>query len=96
MSLVPVHGGLSDLINRTLPWSARKSLIEKSSSLPSVTLNEGDLATLHRIADGTLSPLEGFMDEAEHNLVLDHQHIVRGGAPYAWTCLLYTSPSPRD
>jgi sulfate adenylyltransferase len=85
MSLVPVHGGLSDLINRTLPWSARKSLIEKSSSLPSLTLNEGDLATLHRIADGTLSPLEGFMDEAEHNLVLDHQHIVRGGAPYAWT-----------
>jgi sulfate adenylyltransferase len=85
MSLVPVHGGLADLINRTLPWSARKSLIEKSSSLPSITLNEGDLATLHRVADGTLSPLEGFMDEAEHNLVLDHQHIVRGGAPYAWT-----------
>ena len=46
MSLVPVHGGLSDLINRTLPWSARKSLIEKSSSLPSITLNEGDLTTL--------------------------------------------------
>lgn len=41
MSLVPVHGGLAELIDRTLPWSARKSLIEKSSSLPSVTLNEG-------------------------------------------------------
>lgn len=85
MSLVPVHGGLSEPVNRTLKHSQRKAAIAEAASLPSFSVTEADLATVYRIADGTLSPMTGPMNEDAFNLVLDEKTIVSNGKKYAWT-----------
>jgi sulfate adenylyltransferase len=85
MSLVPVHGGLDKLVDRILPFNKRKALLAEAGGFPKIAVNDADLATLYRIADGTLSPLTGPMGEAEYNQVLETQAITRGGKKYAWT-----------
>ncbi|MEO0601646.1 MAG: sulfate adenylyltransferase, partial [Myxococcota bacterium] len=85
MSLVPVHGGLTQPVDRTLKLSQRHAVTEEAKSLPSIAVTEADLATIYRLADGTLSPLTGPMTEAQHNLVLDEQVIESNGQRYAWT-----------
>jgi sulfate adenylyltransferase len=85
MSLVPVHGGLSDLVNRVLPYSKRKALLAEAADMPKIQVTDADLSAVYRFADGTLSPLNGPMDESDWNHVLDNKTIVRGGTEYAWT-----------
>ena len=85
MSLVPVHGGLSQLVNRVLPWSRKKGLLAEAASMPKILVTDADLSAVYRYSDGTLSPLDGPMDEADWNHVLDHGSIMRGGVAYAWT-----------
>jgi len=85
MSLVPVHGGLHQLVDRVLPWSKRKALLAESAGMPRIQVSDADLSAVYRYSDGTLSPLDGPMDEADWNHVLEHQSIVRGGTDYAWT-----------
>jgi len=85
MSLVPVHGGLDNLVNRVLPFSKRKALLAEAAGMPSITVTDADLSAVYRFADGTLSPLNGPMDESDWNHVLEHRSIVRGGTEYAWT-----------
>ncbi len=83
--LVPVHGGLTELVDRRLPYSKQRALIAEAQGLPKIQVNEADLATLHRIADGTLSPLTGPMNREDWEHALDHACILRGGHRYAWT-----------
>lgn len=85
MSLVPVHGGLSSPVNRVLPWSRQKSLRADAASLPRIVVTDADLSVVYRIADGTLSPLTGFMDRTTFDRVLDERHVVVNGKAYAWT-----------
>ena len=82
--LVPVHGGLSEPVDRIISLRRRKALLEEAAGLPPVSVNRADLSTVYRIADGTLSPLEGFMGEAAWNRVLDETVIVSNGRPYVW------------
>ena len=56
--LVPVHGGLDELVDRIVPLSQRAAFLEEASSHPAVSVSNADLSTIHRIADGVLSPLE--------------------------------------
>jgi sulfate adenylyltransferase len=85
VSLIPVHGGLDVPVNRRLPLSRRKALLEEAANLPKIAVTDADLATVHRLADGTLSPLTGPMNEAAFNLVLDEKVVVSNGKRYAWT-----------
>lgn len=85
MSLVPVHGGLDVPVNRRLKYSQKKATLAEAASLPKIAVNEADLATVHRIADGTLSPLTGPMNEDVFNRVLDAKVIRSNGADYVWT-----------
>ena len=85
MSLVPVHGGLSAPVDRRLKFSQRSALLAEAVGLPRIAVTEGDLATVNRIADGTLSPLTGPMTEEVYNRVLDTQTLLSNGKPYAWT-----------
>lgn len=85
MSLVPVHGGLDAPVNQILPYSRKNALLSQARSLPQIAVSDADLSVVYRIADGTLSPLKGFMDEATWNRVLDHRNIERNGVAYAWT-----------
>src|SRR5689334_14482118 len=83
--LVPVHGGLEAPVSRTVPLSRRKQFLREAESLPRIEVNRADLSTIYRIADGTLSPLTGPMDEETWHYVLDHGALDYGFRHYAWT-----------
>jgi len=83
--LVPVHGGLEAPVSRTVPLSRRKQFLAEAASLPRIEMSRADLATVYRIADGTLSPLTGPMDEKTWHHVLDTDTIEHGFRTYAWT-----------
>lgn len=83
--LVPVHGGLSAPVDRIVPVSRRRRLQEESASLPRLRVTAADLSTVHRIADGALSPLEGPMKQEAWDRVLDESVLLSGGRRYAWT-----------
>jgi sulfate adenylyltransferase len=83
--LVPVHGGLAEPVDRVVPLAERSRLLREAAQLPPLRVNRADLSTLHRIADGALSPLEGPMDGETWHRVLDEQRILVSGRPYAWT-----------
>jgi sulfate adenylyltransferase len=83
--LVPVHGGLDAPVSRTVPLSRRSQFLNEAAALPRIEMSRADLATIYRIADGTLSPLEGPMDEETWHSVLDHDALEYGFRRYAWT-----------
>lgn len=85
MSLIPVHGGLDAPVDRVLKLSKRKALLAEAASMPKIAVTEADLATVHRLADGTLSPLTGPMTEQQWNTVLSDRIVVSRGERYAWT-----------
>jgi len=83
--LVPVHGGLDAPVSRTVPLSRRKQFLAEAAKFPRVELTRADLSTVYRIADGTLSPLTGPMDEESWHYVLDHDALDYGYRHWAWT-----------
>ena len=83
--LVPVHGGLDAPVSRTVPLSRRKQFLAETAALPRIEMSRADLATVYRIADGTLSPLTGPMDERTWHHVLDTDTLEFGFRTYAWT-----------
>ncbi|MFN0244352.1 MAG: sulfate adenylyltransferase [Planctomycetota bacterium] len=78
---VPVHGGVQAPVDRIV--SDKESA--RWASLPKIEVNETDRTTLYRIADGTLSPLSGPMNERDYKSALNGTFIERGGKKYAWT-----------
>jgi len=80
-NLSPVHGGLAAPVNRLAGAGEAASW----SALPKVEVAEVDRTTLYRVADGTLSPLEGPMGEADYTSCLERGAIERGGKLWAWT-----------
>lgn len=85
MSLVPVHGGLTHLVDRVLPWSKRPAMLAEAKAMPKIQVTDADLSAVYRYSDGTLSPLNGPMNEDDWNDVLRERAITRGGEKYAWT-----------
>ena len=83
--LIPVHGGLSEPVCRTVPTEEAAAFLAAASQLTKVPVSAADLSSIYRWADGTLSPLTGPMNSAEYNQVLEHAYIERGGKKYAWT-----------
>ncbi len=80
MSLIEPHGGR--LIDREARGAERESLLRAAAKAPSLTLNAREEADLELIAQGALSPLEGFMGEADYVLVRDQKRLANG---LAWT-----------
>ncbi len=78
--ILPVHGGLNQPVNRIDPNAAAAA-----EGLAVVEVNDVDRTTLYRIADGTLSPLEGPMTKADYDSVLADKAIERNGSKWAWT-----------
>lgn len=76
--LIAPHGGVAELVNRTV------ATLEAPAN-EAISVSDGDLSTLYRIADGGLSPLTGPMVKEEYDRVLEEEVIVRGGKKYAWT-----------
>ncbi len=80
MSLIDPHGG--KLIDRELRGAEREALLRASVKMPSISVNARAEADLELIASGALSPLEGFMGEADYVSVRDNRHLANG---LAWT-----------
>jgi sulfate adenylyltransferase len=85
MDLVPVHGGLSEPVDRGVPLKQRAAFQREAAKLPKLRVSRADLSTVYRIADGALSPLEGPMRGAVYTRVLEQRCIEVGGRRYAWT-----------
>ena len=83
--LVPIHGGLAELVDRRVPLGERSRFVKEAEQLPSVRVTRADLSTVYRISDGALSPLVGPMRAEAWNRVLDERCIEMGGSRYAWT-----------
>lgn len=91
-TISPVHGG-GDLANCIVP-----DLPADVETLPKVVVNDVDMTSLYRIADGTLSPLTGPMTKDDYNTVLSSKLIVRDDKKWAWTipiCLPVTDEECR-
>ena len=83
--LVPPHGGIGELIHRTVADDAAPGVLASAEKLVKVPVSDADLSTVYRFGDGALSPLEGPMGRAEYDRVLEESVVERGGALYAWT-----------
>lgn len=78
--LVAPHGGV--LIDRFVPAKDHDRLRAQATDLPKLGLLRRELADLLLIAEGALSPLQGFQDSAQVEMVLDHGRLPSG---LAWT-----------
>lgn len=80
MSLIDPHGGR--LVDREARGEERQVLLRESARMPELTLNAREEADLELLAQGALSPLEGFMGEADYVLVRDQKRLANG---VVWT-----------
>ncbi len=83
--LVPVHGGLTELVDRIVSFKDQAAFLSEAEALPSIRVTAADLSTVHRIADGALSPLTGPMKKEAFELSLDEKVVLSEGGRYAWT-----------
>lgn len=72
------HGGR--LVNRELSGKEKEEAKKRSGPLKRLTLAPIELSDLEMIAIGALSPIEGFMGQADFNSVLDRMHLAGGTA----------------
>lgn len=70
------HGG--KLINRGLTGSAAEEAKKKAAGLKQFALQPYEISDLEMIASGALSPLTGFMGQADFNSVLDSLKLADG------------------
>lgn len=76
MSLIEPHGGR--LVDREARGGERESLLRQAAKMPSVTINARAEADLELLANGALSPLEGFMGERDYLSVRDERRLANG------------------
>jgi sulfate adenylyltransferase len=82
--LVPVHGGCDELVDRVVPLAERKRFLAEAAKLPKLRVTAADLSTVHRLADGALSPLEGPMKGDVWHLALEEKRVEANGGSWAW------------
>src|ERR671933_159881 len=70
------HGGR--LINRLVHGEEGDELRRRAADLPSLHLNARQLSDLELIGSGALSPLEGFMERADYDSVVEEMHLANG------------------
>jgi sulfate adenylyltransferase len=73
---IPPHGG--HLINRIATPAERAEFLAKADELPAVQLDERAVSDLVMIAIGGFSPLNGFMEQADYELVVTDMHLTNG------------------
>ena len=90
-SLIAPHGG--ELVNRTVTGDEATALHEQALTLPRVHMTEKQTADLDMIASGALSPLTGFMVQADYERVVDDMHL-ESGLPWALPVTLSVPERP--
>jgi sulfate adenylyltransferase len=85
--LIAPHGG--ELVDRTGEPPADLETLER------VTLTPRELSDLDMIASGALSPLDGFMDQADYDSVLESMRL-SNGLPWSLPVCLAVDAAPRS
>ena len=75
-SLIEPHGG--SLVSRFVSDSDMKSMTEKASSLPAITLSAKQACDLEMIAIGAFSPLTGFCNKADFESICKDMRLADG------------------
>ncbi|MEJ2749118.1 MAG: sulfate adenylyltransferase [Anaerolineae bacterium] len=70
------HGG--QLVNRMLRGEMRQAVRERAQKLFKLDLNPMNLSDLELIAGGAMSPLTGFMGQADYERVVDEMRLSNG------------------
>ncbi|MBX3396406.1 MAG: sulfate adenylyltransferase [Phycisphaerae bacterium] len=83
--LIPVHGGLSAPVNRTVALERMAEFEKEASSLETIAVDDADLSSVYRFGDGALSPLTGPMSKDQWHHSLDTGTLEHNGESYAWT-----------
>lgn len=73
---IPAHGGT--LINRQLSGDARQAAINSATGLERIVLSDLNVADLEMIATGGLSPLTGYMGQADYTSVVHNMRLANG------------------
>jgi sulfate adenylyltransferase len=74
--LIDPHGG--KLCNLVLEGDALASLREEAIGLPSMTLSDRQLCDIELILNGGFSPLEGFLNRADYDRVVEESRLADG------------------
>jgi sulfate adenylyltransferase len=74
--LVAPHGG--ELVDRLVPVDQQEALAARAETLETIALDPRESADLELIATGAASPLEGFLDEADYQSVLERLRLADG------------------
>lgn len=85
LGLIAPHGGVSELVNVTVAEEQRSDFLVEAELLLRIYVSDADLSTIYRFGDGALTPLNGPMDRAVWDRVLEESVIERDGKKYAWT-----------
>lgn len=77
------------LINKMLKGPKREKVLREASKMPAIAVDPDIIATIEMIATGVLSPLEGFMGEADYKGVLFNKRLANG---LPWTVPITFAP----
>jgi sulfate adenylyltransferase len=87
--MIAPHGGT--LVSRLVPPREREALRAYAGSLPAIDMNAREASDLLLIAVGAMSPLDGFMGQADYERVLEHMRLA-SGLPWSLPVTLAVSP----
>lgn len=87
------HGGV--LINRFVPEAHWKEAAATAESLPQIPLNARQVSDLELIAIGAVSPLSGFMSQADYESVVAKMHL-SNGLPWSIPVTLAVTPEQAE
>jgi len=85
------HGGT--LVDLLVPREQRDQARTEADNLPKLVVSERELSDLEMLAVGALSPLTGFVGEADYVSVLDTMHLSNG---LAWSIPVTLSLTDED
>ena len=85
------HGGT--LVDLLVPGEQRDRARTEADNLPKLVVSERELSDLEMLAVGALSPLTGFVSEADYLSVLDTMHLSNG---LAWSIPVTLSLTDED
>jgi sulfate adenylyltransferase len=87
------HGGI--LVNRIATLDQRQEFFDKAESLPRVQLSDRSISDVQMIAIGALSPLKGFMGQADYRSVVKEMRL-SNGLPWSIPITLPVSEAVAD
>jgi sulfate adenylyltransferase len=85
------HGG--DLVDLLVPEGRREATRAEADHLPKLVVNARELSDLEMLTVGALSPLRGFVGEADYVSVLETMHLTNG---LAWSIPVTLSLTDHD